>query len=57
MGLGLRYDLGVPVVDLCQLLETCDLQEIGALVNNWACTLYASEAKEKQNGDYQGPWV
>lgn len=45
------------MVDLCQFLEICDLQEIGALVNNWARTLYASEAKEKQNGDYQGPWV
>lgn len=45
------------MVDLRQLLEIRDPQEIGALVNNWARTLYASEAKEKQNGDYQGPWV
>lgn len=44
------------MVQLCQLLRTCVLQETGALVKNWACTLYASEAKEEQNGVYPGSW-
>lgn len=47
---GLRYELGVPVVELRQLQWIRVLQEIRALVDNWACTLYTSEANEKQHG-------
>lgn len=47
---GLRYELGVPVVELRQLQWIRVLQEIRALVDNWACTLYPSEANEKQHG-------